>query len=582
MPIKHRSYLLPTAIFAAFLAVAIFAIITYINTMAIGNLIAFGLIGFAGIAVIVDRRTRDKAYQEQFATLKFHDMTESELRKTHQREYAAILGQVEEAIVVCDLSDTIQSWNLGAQTLFGINEVDAIGRDIVELLFQDRIEEWQSGSRALMSDGIFHVEFAHVTPDGHEVIIQKRRSLIRDEGQQPIAQLLLMIDVTERVCEEAKERRSQRLESIGTLAGGVAHDLNNVLTPIIMSAKLLKRGSDTPERLMDNILTSAERGAKMIEKLLAFAGGERSDHQKVDVREIISELEEILSHTLPQSIDLQVTIPKTLRKIKADNTELSQVVMNLAINARDAMPLGGRLEIEVANFQVDESRAVRSDNLTAGSYVLLTVSDTGEGIPDDVIDRIFDPFFTTKAMGKGTGLGLATTIGIVRSCGGDITVYSEPGTGTKFSILLPTLKLTPKAQAQSDLRREQIPRGNGETVLIVDDEPMILETAREILESNHYQVLTAAGGVDAIAIFQHENPKIDLVLLDMMMPGMNGFQTKDAMRKLVAKTKILACSGLRRPGEAGDQLADVNGFLAKPYSNDSLLRAVRAILDKNA
>ena len=215
-----------------------------------------------------------------------------------------------------------------------------------------------------------------------------------------------------------------------------------------MSAKLLKRGSDTPERLMDNILTSAQRGAKMIEKLLAFAGGERSDHQKVDVREIISELEETLSHTLPQTIDLLVTIPKTLRKINADNTELSQVVMNLAINARDAMPLGGRLEIGVTNFQVDQSRAVRSDNLTAGSYVLLTVSDTGEGIPEDVIDRIFDPFFTTKAMGKGTGLGLATTIGIVRSCGGDITVYSEPGTGSKFSILLPTLKLTPKAQAK--------------------------------------------------------------------------------------------------------------------------------------
>ena len=582
MPIKHRSYLLPTAIVVAFLAVAIFAIITYINTMAIGDLIALGLIAFAGIAVIVDRRTRDKAYQEQFATLKFHDMTESELRKTHQREYAAILGQVEEAIVVCDLSDTIQSWNLGAQKLFRIKEVDAISRDIGQLLFQDRMAEWQSGSKTLMSDGTFHIEFPQVTPDGREVIIQKRRSLIRDEDQQPIAQLLLMIDVTERVCQEAKERRSQRLESIGTLAGGVAHDLNNVLTPIIMSAKLLKRGSDTPERLMDNILTSAQRGAKMIEKLLAFAGGERSDHQKVDVREIISELEEILSHTLPQTIDLQVTIPNTLRKIKADNTELSQVVMNLAINARDAMPLGGRLEIEVANFQVDKSRAVRSDNLAAGSYVLLTVSDTGEGIPEAVIDRIFDPFFTTKAMGKGTGLGLATTIGIVRSCGGDITVYSEPGTGTKFSILLPTLKLTPKAQAKSDLKRDQIPRGNGETILIVDDEVMILETARETLESNHYRVLTAAGGVDAIAIFQHENQNIDLVLLDMMMPGMDGFQTKNAMRNLVANAKILASSGLRRPGEAGGQLPDVNGFLAKPYSNDSLLRAVRAILDKNA
>ena len=524
---------------------------------------------------------RTTAYEEQFTTFKFHDVTETELLKTRHREYAAILGQVQEAIVVCALNDTIQSWNQGAQTLFGITEDDAIGRDIGELLFQGRMEQWRSGSKTLMSVGTFHVEFAHVTPDGREVVIQKRRSLIRGDDHQPTAQLLLMIDVTDRVSQEAYERRSQRLESIGTLAGGVAHDLNNVLTPIIMSAKLLKRGSDTPERLMDNIVTSAQRGAKMIEKLLAFAGGNKSDRRKVDVREILSELEELLSHTLPQDIDLQVTIPKRLRKIKADSTELSQVVMNLAINARDAMPDGGRLEIGVTDFQVDHSRAVRSDKLSVGPYVLLTVSDTGEGIPENIIDRIFDPFFTTKAMGKGTGLGLATTIGIVRSCGGDITVYSEPGTGTTFSVLLPTLKLTAKAQAKSDLNHGDVPLGNGETILIVDDEMMILRTAQETLESSNYRVLTAAGGTDAVAIFQHENQRIDLVLLDMMMPGMDGSQTKNAMRTLNADSKILASSGLRRPLQEGGKLSDRDGFLPKPYSNETLLRAVREILDKN-
>ena len=508
-------------------------------------------------------------------------MPESERLRTHQREYVAILSQVEEAIVVCDLDDTIQTWNLGAKTLFGIAEADAIGRDVGELLFQDRMEQWQSGSKSLMSVGIFHVEFSHVTPDGRQLVIQKRRSLIRDDDHQPIAQLLLMIDVTERVCQEANERRSQRLESIGLLAGGVAHDLNNVLTPIIMSAKLLQRGSDTPERLMDNIVTSAQRGAKMIEKLLAFAGGNKSDRRKVDVREILSELEELLSHTLPQDIDLQVTIPKKLRKIKADNTELSQVVMNLAINARDAMPHGGRLEIEVTDFQVDQSCAVRSDKLSVGPYVLLTVSDTGVGIAKNIIDRIFDPFFTTKAMGKGTGLGLATTIGIVHSWGGDMTVYSEPGMGTKFSVLLPTLKLTAKAQAKSDLNDGDVPLGNGETILIVDDELMILRTAQETLESSNYRVLTAAGGTDAVAIFQHENQNIDLVLLDMMMPGMDGPQTKDAMRTLNADCKILASSGLRRLIHEEGKLSDMNGFLPKPYSNETLLRAVREILDKS-
>ncbi len=515
-----------------------------------------------------------------FMTMKFLDVSETQILKAREREYALILGQVQEAIVVCDLEDQIQSWNGGAVQLFNISEADAVRQNVCQLLFRGREVEWEAGRAVVMAHGNHATEFSQITSDGRELVIEKRRSMIFDDEGIPIAQLLFMIDVTQRVREEAKERRSQRLESIGTLAGGVAHDLNNVLTPIVMSAKLLKRGSKSPERLMDNIINSADRGARMIQKLLAFAGGEKSDRKQVDVRETLSELEEILSHTLTPTIELHVNVPATLRTIDADSTELSQVVMNLAINARDAMPNGGRLVIEVEDFQVDESRASRSDILKAGSHILLTISDTGEGISDTIIDRIFDPFFTTKAQGKGTGLGLATTIGIVRSYGGDITVYSELGIGTKFSILLPSSESTVSAASIAEEADDMIPAGNGETVLIVDDEPMILETAQETLESNNYRVLVANSGTDALAMFQQHSAEIDCVLLDMMMPGMDGFQTKEALRGLDASVRIIASSGLRRPGQDGGRLLDIEGFLAKPYTDEQLLRLVRKVIDQ--
>lgn len=523
---------------------------------------------------------RTQAASDSFTTLKFRDVSETQLLKAHQREYSMILDQVHEAIVVCDLADAIQAWNHGAENLFGISEADAVGQNIVSLLFQDRRDEWQAGQAVLMVKGSHTTEFSSTVPDGREIVIEKRRSLILDDDEHPVAQLLFMIDVTERVREEAKQRRSQRLESIGTLAGGVAHDLNNVLTPILMSAKLLRRGSQTPDRLVDNIVTSAERGARMIQKLLAFAGGEKSTPQLVDVREILAELEEILSHTLPQTIDLQIRVPSQLRKINADSTELSQIIMNLAINARDAMPNGGQLVLEVEDYDVDQSRASRSDNLKAGPHLSLTVSDTGVGIPHEIIERIFEPFFTTKEQGKGTGLGLATTLGIVRSYGGDISVYSELGVGTKFSILLPNVKFSVEAPTEAAPIHLDIPAGQGETLLIVDDEAMIVETAREALEANNYRVLTANGGEEALTIFRKQFGQIDCVLLDMMMPGLDGLQTKDAMRSIDANARIIASSGLRRPDSEGGRLLDIDGFLPKPYSDQQLLRLIRDVLEK--
>ncbi len=521
---------------------------------------------------------RTMAENDHFNTVKFRDVSETQQLKAREREYAMILGQTHESIVVCDLNDRVQSWNAGAERLFGISSADAYGRDIVELAFLHRQDQWRAGREVMMAKRTYTIEFSHKTADGREIVIENRRSLIVDDDDRPIAQLLFMVDVTERVREAARHHRSQRLESIGTLAGGVAHDLNNVLTPILMSAKLIKRGSSNTPRLLDTIIISAERGARMIKKLLAFAEGKRANRQLVNLRELVLEAEEILSHTLPKSIDLRVTVPERLAPVQGDPTELSQVLMNLAINARDAMPTGGRLDIEVRSFQVDPAFAERNGNLTAGPHVLLTVADTGEGIPADIADRIFDPFFTTKPQGKGTGLGLATTLGIIRACGGDVSVYSELGAGSTFSVYIPSTRIE-TGEAARDTEPMEPPVGKGETILVVDDEPLIVDTAREILEFAGYRVLTASRGDEAVATYQRHAEAIDLVLLDMMMPGMHGFEVTAGLRAISADVRIIASSGLRQPAQKGGRLANTNAFLAKPYSDQQLLQTVREVLD---
>ncbi|WP_186775808.1 PAS domain S-box protein [Rubripirellula tenax] len=518
---------------------------------------------------------RTKTATDDLVTVKFRDISDLKDSQAKRREYAAILEQIEDAVLVCELDGRVRSCNDSAEKLFGHTESEMIGLRAAELLSAED-EVWQQDSETMMQTGRSTSQRSWVSPQGREYVLEQRRSLIRDDEGVPVGKLLFLIDITDRIREEANERRNQRLESIGTLTGGIAHDLNNVLTPIVMSAKLLRRGSKSPERLVDNIITSADRGGRMIKKLLAFAGGSDGVRSRVDIGEVLSELQEILCHTLQQTIDVHVKVPANLRNIDGDSTELSQVIMNLAVNARDAMPDGGRLEIEAENFDVDESHANRTIGLTAGPHVLLTVADSGHGIPKEIIERIFDPFFTTKAQGKGTGLGLATTLGIIRSCGGDIQVFSELGAGTKFSIYLPSSKQSTEI-ADSE-RDDTVKAGDGETILIVDDERLILETAKETLEANQYQVLVAGSGTEGIAIYTSHGGKIDLVLLDMMMPGMDGIETKDAIRRLNASAQIIASSGLRRPAQEGGKMDDFNGFLAKPYNDEQLLRLVQSVL----
>ncbi len=521
---------------------------------------------------------RSSSKDGDFVTIKFRDMTDARTSEAKQREYSAILEQINDAVLVCEMDGTIRNCNASAAKLLETNREQLIDGSIVTALNTDA-QQWAKDSAALLPDGVVISQRTWLTPSGHERVLEQRRSCIRDRAGEVSGQLVFLIDITDRVRQEMKTRRNQRLESIGTLAGGIAHDLNNVLTPIMVSVELLQRGSKSAERLLKNIATSADRGSKMIKKLLAFAGGDRPERKPIDLNEVITEIQELLAHTLPQSIDMEITVDDNLLPIDGDLTELSQVVMNLALNARDAMPEGGKLSIEVSNFRVESSRAAQSDTLKPGPHLLLTVADNGQGIPREIIDRIFDPFFTTKPQGKGTGLGLATTLGIVRSYNGDMTVYSELGIGTKFSIYFPCSTQPAIGAAEKD-QRSEVRVGKGELILLVDDEELILDSGRETLESKNYAVITARSGAAALAMVETKKGQIDLVVLDMMMPGMDGPRTVAAIRQIAPNLLVLASSGLRRPNQSPDHFQDFCGFLPKPYSAEQLLRAVRNALDK--
>jgi nitrogen-specific signal transduction histidine kinase/CheY-like chemotaxis protein len=393
----------------------------------------------------------------------------------------------------------------------------------------------------------------------------------------PVVQVVLH-DVTDRKRLEARLSRAQRLESIGTLAGGIAHDLNNVLTPILMALKLLDKERPDAQRreLLQTAQASAERGAEMVRQLLSFAGGVEGPREPLHLKPLIREVQGLMTHTLPKSVRINVNLPTELWLVAGDQTQLAQVLLNLCVNARDAMPQGGTLTLSAANTTVTEEQARLNDGARAGPHVVLTVTDTGVGIDRDVLDKIFDPFFTTKEQGKGTGLGLSTVLGIVRSHGGFVNLHSESGEGSRFAVFLPALARRGVTPLPEDPR--ELPQGQGEMILVIDDEDPILLTARATLETHGYRVLTAARGADGIDVYRRSG-EVKAVLLDMMMPGLDGVATMRELLEIDPKARIIAASGLKATGRVAEAIAEgARAFLQKPYTDEQLLRTLAEIL----
>jgi PAS domain S-box-containing protein len=420
----------------------------------------------------------------------------------------------------------------------------------------------------------------HRKKDGTPMDVEIRSHDFPFEGHE--ARLVAVHDVTEKLRIEAQLLRTQRMESIGTLAGGIAHDLNNVLAPILIAVQLLGRRLQDPgsQNVIEALEGSVQRGAAIVRQLLTLARGAEGERIPVEIRRIIEGMRKMIEETFPKAISIRFEASPNVWLVTGDPAQLDQVLLILCVNARDAMPNGGALRISAENAILDEHYARLNIEATPGLYVAVEVTDSGAGIAPDIIDRIFDPFFTTKEMGKGTGLGLSTARAIVKSHGGFINVYSEPGRGTRFKVFLPAhegdLRYTPRA-------RTELPMGRGELILVVDDEFAVRDITKVTLEAYNYQVLVAKDGADALAHFARRHEQIAAVLLDMMMPVMDGPETIRAMGAIDPNVRIVAASGLVDdarldailPSKGGVESKCVVAVLSKPYTAETLLVTLR-------
>jgi PAS domain S-box-containing protein len=506
------------------------------------------------------------------------DVTNSRVVEARLIEQAALLDQANDAIMVRDLDHNILYWNQSATRLFGWSRGEALSQNARDLLAVEPAD-YHLATQALLTHGEWIGELEKQARD-RKVTVSSRWTLVRDSDGRPKSVLVIDTDITGQRRAQELAFRAQRLESVGTLAGGIAHDLNNILAPIIMSIESLREivtDEDTIP-LLDILNDSAHRGADLVRHVLLFARGADGDRVPVSLTPLIKDLLKVLRDTFPKSIDIQLAASEQPWSVSGDPTQLHQVLMNLCVNARDAMPTGGRLLIGVENVVLDETYATMNADARLGGYVKVTVEDSGTGIPKDVRDRMFEPFFTTKEVGRGTGLGLSTTLAILRSHRGFADVDSEPGKGTKFHFYLPASVAGPEV-LQVEVQQRRLPMGRGDVVLVVDDEAAIREVARRTLERYGYRVLLASNGAEAVAMYAREGTKIAVIVTDMAMPIMDGPALIVALRAIHPDVKIIASSGMASSDGVARALgAGIEEFVHKPYTAEVLLTTVARIL----
>jgi PAS domain S-box-containing protein len=511
------------------------------------------------------------------------DVTERKQAEEQIREQAALLDKAQDAILVYDLETRLGFWNKSAERLYGWLADEVIGKPVDELLNKTDPSAAIAAREQVLQSGEWIGELQQETKVGRTIIVESRVTLVTDGEGAPKSMLVINTDITEKKRLEAQFLRVQRMESIGTLAGGIAHDLNNVLTPILMAIRMLREevSSRAAQEILNTLEASAHRGSGIVQQVLSFARGVEGERTVFQIKHPLSEVVTITKDTFPRSIHITHKIEKDLWPIIGDPTQLHQVLLNLCVNARDAMPNGGRMSVEAQNAIIDENYAQMQPEAKPGPYVVVTISDTGVGIPPALLDKVFEPFFTTKEIGKGTGLGLSTVLGIVKSHNGFLNVYSEVGKGTRFKVHLPAADPA-QTQPVKDMPVD-LPRGQGEMILVADDEFAIREIIRVTLEANQYKVLTASDGTEAVAIYAQRAPEIRAVMVDIMMPYMDGVATVRALQKMNPEVRCMAVSGLME----NDKIAEMsdNGriaFLPKPFTTEQLLLNLRELLDGRA
>ncbi|MEQ9103538.1 MAG: PAS domain S-box protein [Rhodothermales bacterium] len=517
----------------------------------------------------------------QFIAIK-QDVTVRRESERKLREQAALLDKATDAILVRELDHTIVYWNRSAETLYGWTAKEAIGQSIEQLLYSDPTA-FRAATETTLSAGEWSGELDQITQDGREITVQGRWTLLRDGDGRPQSILAINTDITEKKHLEQQFLRAQRMESIGTLAGGIAHDLNNLLSPIMMGVDILKDGESDERRLkvIESMRQSVQRGSHLVRQVLSFARGVDGARVTLFLDQVVREVESMVGTSMPRNVRVTRSTALDLWPVLGDPTQLNQVVLNLALNAADAMPDGGTVTISTENVEVDAQYAVMNHDVRPGRYVVLEVVDEGIGMTADVQERIFEPFFSTKEVGKGTGLGLSTVLGIVRSHGGFMNVYSEPGRGSTFHVYLPVQGDGTATEAPDEVT-ESFPRGNGEQILVVDDELSILTITRHTLETYGYRVITAEDGAQAIGLYAMNRQSVALVITDMRMPAMDGSALIKAVRRMDETAKIIASSGLYGSGNVAKATsAGVGHFLEKPFTAGRLLTLVREVLDSD-
>lgn len=525
----------------------------------------------------------DKNGRQIGAVVVFHDLTKEQENEAQLRLQSQALNAAANAIVITDANGKIVWANTSFSRLTGYSTEEALGRNPSLLKsgeqdrqFYERLwdtigkgEVWQGELRNRRKDGSIYDEEMTITP-------------VLNSGGAATHYVAIKQDVTKRKQLEREFLRAQRMEGVGLLAGGIAHDLNNVLAPVLMAADLL-RGSNLPPdllRVVQIVETSAKRGSDIIKQILTFARGADGAKGPVQLRHLVKDFVRMAAETFPRNIKIHTEIPADLWPVNGDATQLHQVLLNLSVNARDAMPAGGELTFTAANTRLDAATAGEPPKLEPGDYVRLEVADTGTGMPRKVLDRIFEPFFTTKEQGKGTGLGLSTVMGIARGHGGRVRVESSVGQGSKFIILLPALPAGVGAEAAQPKTRP--PRGMGELILIVDDEPSVLAIAETVLIRHGYRTLRAVDGLDAITLFLKHRAEVALLITDIMMPTLDGVALVTRLTGLKPGLKCIAASGLMDAPHA-ESVAKLKGcgvahFLSKPFTGERLLDTVEEAL----
>ncbi len=527
-------------------------------------------------ARLINLRDRD------YIAAVWSDITEAKRANEKIRDQAELLNLAHDAISIRDLDDRILYWNRSAERIYGWTGAEAVGQFNPKLLKVDG-DKSAHARRQLLANGYWTGEFTARTRDDREVLVESGWTLVRDEGGRPKSILDFSVDITEQRKLEQQVARNQRIESLGTLSSGVAHDLNNILTPIMVSIGLLKEQAHDPMmvRLIASLESSTQRGAQLVKQILTFGRGVKGERIPISLREVAREVQQLVQETFPKSIQIEVNLPDSLSLVIGDPTQIHQVLLNLAINARDAMPAGGQLTFTFQNTVIDVADTALNAEVRPGAYVFIQVTDTGTGMSAQTVERIFDPFFTTKPPGQGTGLGLSTSLGIVKSHGGFINVYSEPNQGSTFKVYLPA-KAAGESTVPESANPTAVPRGANELILLVDDEEAICTTVKKILERFGYRVITAANGAEAVSLYAARPAEVALVITDMHMPIMDGPAAIVALQSINPRVKIIASSGLAANGGVAKAASSgVRHFVPKPYSAEKMLRAIRDILDNH-